>query len=264
VLIVVVEENDDLYSTHRAYLSQNRLEKDPTTNIGFPHIVPPLLEYPWSRYLGFLACWRVVGFLSISWRLYSRINADPLPARELTLDAAQSARSARSTRSSTKTLPAAQVKKLLDSRNDREILDGLRKVVSVCLLSLYEATFRGLLVSLHACCAERMQNYRTNIREKDDVPFATMPHFLLLRCQECRLPEHRDQETSLHLPPQPCRARARPRSPFHKYHTKVSLRWQPPGACSGTKDHVWNPGPGHQPNCVSGNQEGIRRYEPVR
>ena len=135
---------------HRNYLAQNRLEKDPTTTIGFPHNVPPLLEYSWSRYLGFLACWRVVCFLSTSWRLHSRINADSLPARELTLDAAQSARSARSTRSSTKTLPAAQVKKLLDSRNDREILDGLRKVVSVCLLSLYEATFRGLLVSLHA------------------------------------------------------------------------------------------------------------------
>ncbi len=28
-------------------------------------------------------------------------------------------------------MPAAQIKKLLDSRNDREILDGLRKVISV-------------------------------------------------------------------------------------------------------------------------------------
>ena len=31
-----------------------------------------------------------------------------------------------------KTLPAAQIKKLLDSRSDREVLDGLRKVISVC------------------------------------------------------------------------------------------------------------------------------------
>ena len=52
-------------------------------------------------------------------------------ARELTLDAAQAARSSRS---STKTPPAAQIKKLLDSRNDREVLDGLRKVISVCVL----------------------------------------------------------------------------------------------------------------------------------
>lgn len=51
-------------------------------------------------------------------------------ARELTLDAAQSARSSKST---SKPLPAAQVKKLLDSRNDREVLDGLRKVISVRL-----------------------------------------------------------------------------------------------------------------------------------
>jgi hypothetical protein len=29
--------------------------------------------------------------------------------------------------------PAAQIKKLLDSRNDREVLDGLRKVISVCV-----------------------------------------------------------------------------------------------------------------------------------
>lgn len=50
-------------------------------------------------------------------------------ARELTLDAAQGARSSRG---ATKTLPAAQIKKLLDSRNDREVLDGLRKVTSVC------------------------------------------------------------------------------------------------------------------------------------
>jgi AP-3 complex subunit beta len=51
-------------------------------------------------------------------------------ARDLTLDAAQAARSSRI---STKTLPAAQIKKLVDSRNDREVLDGLRKVISVRL-----------------------------------------------------------------------------------------------------------------------------------
>jgi hypothetical protein len=56
-------------------------------------------------------------------------------ARELTLDAAQSARSSRST---TKTLPAAHIKKLLDSRNDREVLDGLRRVIGVRLLALRE------------------------------------------------------------------------------------------------------------------------------
>jgi len=49
-------------------------------------------------------------------------------ARELTLDAAQSARSSRS---STKTMAPVQIKRLLDSRNDREVLDGLRRVIGV-------------------------------------------------------------------------------------------------------------------------------------
>ncbi|KUJ16346.1 ARM repeat-containing protein [Mollisia scopiformis] len=58
----------------------------------------------------------------------SRISSLLESARELTLDAAQSARSSRST---PKALPAAQIKKLLDSRNDREVLEGLRKVISM-------------------------------------------------------------------------------------------------------------------------------------
>ncbi|KAI9724010.1 MAG: hypothetical protein M1812_000728 [Candelaria pacifica] len=54
-------------------------------------------------------------------------------ARDLTLEAAQSASSARGFKSSSSTrdLPVAQLKKLLDSRNDREILEGLRKVISM-------------------------------------------------------------------------------------------------------------------------------------
>ncbi|KAH8596086.1 adaptin N terminal region-domain-containing protein [Bisporella sp. PMI_857] len=58
----------------------------------------------------------------------SRISSLLESARELTLDAASSARSSRT---SPKTLPAAQIKKLLDSRSDREVLDGLRKVISL-------------------------------------------------------------------------------------------------------------------------------------
>lgn len=53
-------------------------------------------------------------------------------ARELTLDAAQSARSSRGT-GDLRSLPPQQIKKLLDSRHDREVLEGLRKVISVCL-----------------------------------------------------------------------------------------------------------------------------------
>ncbi|KAH6676687.1 adaptin N terminal region-domain-containing protein [Halenospora varia] len=64
-------------------------------------------------------------------------------ARELTLDAAQGARSSRG---ATKTLPAAQIKKLLDSRNDREVLDGLRKVTSMMYRSQPCLTFFSSVV----------------------------------------------------------------------------------------------------------------------
>jgi hypothetical protein len=53
----------------------------------------------------------------------------PRPARELTLDAASAARSSKG---SSRPLDRTQVKKLLDSRNEREVLDGLRRVTSVC------------------------------------------------------------------------------------------------------------------------------------
>ncbi|GAP92308.1 putative ap-3 adaptor complex subunit beta [Rosellinia necatrix] len=59
----------------------------------------------------------------------SRISDLLESARELTLDAAQAARSTRIT--TTRSLPTAQLKKLLDSRNDREILDGLRRVIAM-------------------------------------------------------------------------------------------------------------------------------------
>ncbi|KAL2145374.1 hypothetical protein VTI28DRAFT_7443 [Corynascus sepedonium] len=49
-------------------------------------------------------------------------------ARDLTLDAAAAARSSRS---SSRPLDRSQVKKLLDSRNEREVLDGLRRVISM-------------------------------------------------------------------------------------------------------------------------------------
>ncbi|PMD36096.1 putative AP-3 adaptor complex subunit beta [Hyaloscypha variabilis F] len=73
----------------------------------------------------------------------SRISSLLESARELTLDAAQSARSSRS---STKTLPTAQIKKLLDSRNDREILEGLRRVISMMYRSQPCLTFFSSVV----------------------------------------------------------------------------------------------------------------------
>ena len=60
-------------------------------------------------------------------------------ARELTLEAAQSAGSARTvnSRPSNRDLSFAQTKKLLDSRNDRENLEGLRKVISVRIFATF-------------------------------------------------------------------------------------------------------------------------------
>lgn len=73
----------------------------------------------------------------------SRISSLLESARELTLDAAQSARSSRSY---TKILPAAQIKKLLDSRSDRDVLDGLRKVISLMYRSQPCLTFFSSVV----------------------------------------------------------------------------------------------------------------------
>lgn len=52
-----------------------------------------------------------------------------MTARELTLEASSAARNFRGP---SKPLDRHQVKKLLDSRNEREVLDGLRRVISVC------------------------------------------------------------------------------------------------------------------------------------
>jgi hypothetical protein len=51
-------------------------------------------------------------------------------ARDLTLEAARDAANAR-TKTSTKMLPSGQLKKLLDSRSERDVLEGLRRVVTV-------------------------------------------------------------------------------------------------------------------------------------
>ncbi|KAI9713047.1 MAG: AP-3 complex subunit beta [Bogoriella megaspora] len=53
-------------------------------------------------------------------------DTSSMTARDLTLDASSSVR-----RSSTRTLPPAQIKKLLDSRTERDILEGLRKVIAM-------------------------------------------------------------------------------------------------------------------------------------
>jgi hypothetical protein len=60
-------------------------------------------------------------------------------ARELTLEAAQSAGSGKGLlmNPSSRSLNSAQIKKMLDSRNEREVLDGMRKVISVWTPCVY-------------------------------------------------------------------------------------------------------------------------------
>lgn len=59
--------------------------------------------------------------------------ADPVrSARDLTVEAAQAASTSRIAKSSSaKSMPFLKLKALLDSRSDRDILEGLRKVISV-------------------------------------------------------------------------------------------------------------------------------------
>ncbi|QSS58623.1 hypothetical protein I7I51_08051 [Histoplasma capsulatum] len=64
----------------------------------------------------------------------SRISSMLETARELTVEAAHNASSSRGAFKSTspyRHTSFSQIKKLLDSRNDRDILDGLRKVIAV-------------------------------------------------------------------------------------------------------------------------------------
>lgn len=65
-----------------------------------------------------------------SWLLHT----DHAKARDLTLEAAQAiglSKALKGGSSSSRSIPFAKLKGLLDSRSDRDILEGLRKVISV-------------------------------------------------------------------------------------------------------------------------------------
>lgn len=94
----------------------------------------------WKAHLESRLCWKQVRPLSIFLSTLKGVDADldgrVRTARELTIEAAQSAGSSRALRTngSARSMSAAQIKKFLDSRNDRDILDGLRKVISVRII----------------------------------------------------------------------------------------------------------------------------------
>lgn len=68
-----------------------------------------------------------------SWLQYTDPGIDTHKARDLTVEAAQSISKAIKGGSSSarNNMPTAKLKALLDSRSDRDILDGLKRVVAV-------------------------------------------------------------------------------------------------------------------------------------
>ncbi|KAJ5159924.1 uncharacterized protein N7482_006928 [Penicillium canariense] len=78
----------------------------------------------------------------------SRISSMLETARELTLEAAQSAASNRSSKVDygSRTYSASHIKKLLDSRQEREVLDGMRRVISLMYYSEPALTFFSAVV----------------------------------------------------------------------------------------------------------------------
>ncbi|KAL5002062.1 adaptin N terminal region-domain-containing protein [Aspergillus recurvatus] len=78
----------------------------------------------------------------------SRISSMLETARELTLEAAQSAALSRGTGigTSSRDLGVAHLKKLLDSRSDRDVLDGLRRIISLMYRSEPSVPFFSAVV----------------------------------------------------------------------------------------------------------------------
>ncbi|KAA8652479.1 AP-3 complex subunit beta [Aspergillus tanneri] len=78
----------------------------------------------------------------------SRISSMLETARELTIEAAQSAAASRgpSTGHSSRNLSESHIKRLLDSRNDREVLDGMRRVITLMYRSEPSVPFFSAVV----------------------------------------------------------------------------------------------------------------------
>ncbi|EOD46615.1 putative ap-3 adaptor complex subunit beta protein [Neofusicoccum parvum UCRNP2] len=74
----------------------------------------------------------------------TRISSMLETARDLTLEAARDASAVR--RTSTRPLPADQLKKLLDSRHDREVLEGLRRVISMAYRNQHTLPFFSAVI----------------------------------------------------------------------------------------------------------------------
>lgn len=109
-------------------------------------------------------------------------------ARDLTLDAARDASAVK--RPTREAMSTANLKKLLDSRNEREVLEGLRRVIAVLSLLLLD----------HTICATTADCNMIALPPPSTLRLVSAPP-LLLRPEEHRLSIRTSQEARLHLPP---------------------------------------------------------------
>ena len=132
---------------------------------------------------------------------------------------------------------ASQIKKLLESRNDREVLDGMRKVIAVRLGQSNRAVTWTDYVPL---CVTPLV----------DVFVRAFPSFLLICRQERRKHEYRSEETGIHIPGSSCGDRARPCAFVNQYDPKITYGSKPSSASDGFTYNVWDQGTRHQPDCL--------------
>ena len=156
------------------------------------------LGLPWSPYPRSPVCWRRVSFCAASDHVADGkfIDLWLWTARDLTLEAARDASLSRKT--TARPIPPVALKKLLDSRREGDVLDGLRRVLSVGSSHTNQA--------LQAIALR--QQWVIDNTTADVIQEASNPTILLARRQEHRLPESRNQETRLHLSPALCGVRA--------------------------------------------------------
>lgn len=140
-------------------------------------------------------------------RRHPRTLADrSATARDLTLEAARDA----GPRRNTKALPAAQIKKMLDSKHEREVLDGLRKVVAVGQdheLYIPEERYKLIISNVDAICQSS----------------ATDSHFLSCRAQDLVESIPINETTGIQLLNTSCRSGSGYCVTGNQYDTEVAV-----------------------------------------
>lgn len=109
-----------------------QLRKPPIQSSHVWDWAPQKLESQWRQFLEYPRCWKQVRPLFILAHTAMKTDRVVCIARELTIEAAQSAGNRGSkTDFSSRSYSPAHIKNLLDSRHDKEVLDGMRRVITV-------------------------------------------------------------------------------------------------------------------------------------